>query len=88
MIRENPYACWDYLPNCVRKYYTKKVCVIGTESCGKSTLVRQFAQNEYKSFVLFDFSKVSKEEKTLITQAFLELVELEGYTPMIYGKKE
>lgn len=32
--------------------------------------------------------QLSKEEKTLITQAFLELVELEGYTPMIYGKKE
>ncbi len=32
--------------------------------------------------------QLSKEEKTLITQAFLEAVELEGYTPMIYGKKE
>ncbi|MBR4085744.1 MAG: glycoside hydrolase family 25 protein [Lachnospiraceae bacterium] len=32
--------------------------------------------------------QLSKEEKTLITQAFLEEVELEGYTPMIYGKKE
>ncbi len=32
--------------------------------------------------------QLSKEEKTLITQAFLETVELEGYTPMIYGKKE
>ena len=37
----------------------------GARRIGKSTLVRQFAQNEYKSFVLFDFSKVSKEEKTL-----------------------
>lgn len=35
----------------------------GARRVGKSTLVRQFAQNEYKSFALFDFSKVSKEEK-------------------------
>ena len=39
--------------------------VEGARRVGKSTLVRQFAQNEYKSFVLFDFSKASKEEKEL-----------------------
>lgn len=32
--------------------------------------------------------KLSREEKTAIAKAFLETVELEGYTPMIYGKKE
>ena len=37
----------------------------GARRVGKSTLVRQFAQNEYKSFALFDFSKASKEEKAL-----------------------
>ncbi len=51
MIRENPYACWDYLPNCVRKYYTKKVCVIGTESTGKTTLVRKLAKELNTSHV-------------------------------------
>lgn len=39
--------------------------VEGARRVGKSTLVRQFAQNEYKSFVLFDFAKASKEEKEL-----------------------
>ena len=39
--------------------------VEGARRVGKSTLVRQFAQNEYKSFALFDFSKASKEEKAL-----------------------
>lgn len=37
----------------------------GVRRVGKSTLVRQFAKNEYKSFALFDFSKASKEEKAL-----------------------
>ena len=44
MIRNNPYECWEYLPRCVQKYYTKKVCVIGTESTGKTTLVRKLAK--------------------------------------------
>ena len=43
-IRKNPYKYFDYLPNCVKKYYTKKVCIIGTESCGKTTLVRNLAK--------------------------------------------
>lgn len=42
-IRQNPYKYFDYLPNIVKKYYTKKVCIIGTESCGKTTLVRNLA---------------------------------------------
>lgn len=37
----------------------------GARRVGKSTLVRQFAKNEYKSFALFDFSKASKEEMDL-----------------------
>ena len=43
-IRENPYKYFDYLPRSVQKDYVKKVCIIGTESCGKSTLVRNLAK--------------------------------------------
>lgn len=39
--------------------------VEGARRVGKSTLVRQFAQKEYKSYALFDFSKASKDEKEL-----------------------
>lgn len=41
------------------------ILVEGARRVGKSTLVRQFAQNEYKSFALFDFSKTSKAEREL-----------------------
>lgn len=43
MIRENPYKYYGYLPKVVQQYYVKKVCVVGTESCGKSTLVKNLA---------------------------------------------
>ena len=42
-IRTNPYKYYDYLPRIVQRYYVKKVCVVGTESCGKTTLVRNLA---------------------------------------------
>lgn len=37
----------------------------GARRVGKSTLVKDFAQNEYESYILLDFSKVSKEIKAL-----------------------
>ena len=35
----------------MQKYYTKKICIVGTESCGKSTLVRNLAKYFNTSFV-------------------------------------
>jgi len=43
-IRRDLYAHWDMLPDGVKPYFTKKVAVIGTESCGKSTLVKKLAK--------------------------------------------
>lgn len=43
-IRKNPYQYFSYLPRIVQRYYTKKVCIIGTESCGKTTLIRNLAK--------------------------------------------
>ena len=43
-IRNNPYKYYEYLPNIVKKHYIKKVCILGTESCGKTTLVRNLAK--------------------------------------------
>ena len=44
MIRKNPYEYYDYLPKCVKEDYIKKVCIIGTESCGKTTLVKNLSK--------------------------------------------
>ena len=52
MIRSNPYKYYDCLPSIVQKYYVKKVCVIGTESCGKTTLVKNLARYYNTSCVL------------------------------------
>ena len=43
-IRNNPFKYYEYIPNNVRSYYNKKIIIVGTESCGKSTLVRNLAK--------------------------------------------
>lgn len=37
----------------------------GARRVGKSTIVEQFAKNEYKSYILIDFNKASQEVKSL-----------------------
>lgn len=43
-IRSDPLKYFEYLPKVVQPYFVKKVVVLGTESCGKSTLVRNLAK--------------------------------------------
>ncbi|WP_449536256.1 multifunctional transcriptional regulator/nicotinamide-nucleotide adenylyltransferase/ribosylnicotinamide kinase NadR [Ferdinandcohnia sp. Marseille-Q9671] len=34
---------WEYIPEVAKPYFVKKVVILGTESCGKSTLTRNLA---------------------------------------------
>lgn len=43
-IREHPLAHWEYLPPCVRPHYVRRVCIIGPESTGKTTLAAKLAR--------------------------------------------
>jgi len=42
-IRTQPLQHWKYIPDCVRPYFVKRVCIFGPESTGKSTLARDLA---------------------------------------------
>ena len=50
-IRQDPFKYYDYLPTIVQRHYIKKVCVLGTESCGKSTLVRNLSKSFNTTYV-------------------------------------
>jgi len=43
MIRSDPYANWDFLEPPVRAWYAKRVCVLGAESTGTTTLAQALA---------------------------------------------
>lgn len=44
-IRENPLKHWEFLPEEVRSYYLKKVCIFWPESTWKSTLAKNLAKH-------------------------------------------
>jgi HTH-type transcriptional regulator, transcriptional repressor of NAD biosynthesis genes len=43
-VRADPMRHWEMIPECVRPYFVKRVCVFGPESTGKSTLARDLAR--------------------------------------------
>lgn len=50
-VRDNLYANWEYLPSIVRKDYCLRVVVMGVESAGKSSLVKNLAKLYNTSWV-------------------------------------
>ena len=63
---ENMYfkrKAYDELLEWKNKYADKYAVLLeGARRVGKSTIAERFAANEYKSYILIDFSKVSNEE--------------------------
>lgn len=43
-VRDDPMANWRFIPPAVRPHYVKRVCLLGPESTGKSTLARELAR--------------------------------------------
>ncbi len=51
VVRSAPLRHWEMLPECVRPYYLKRVCIFGPESTGKSTLARDLARRFNTAYV-------------------------------------
>lgn len=48
MVRENPLDCLDWVSPLVRAFYIKRICIVGAESTGKTTLAQELARH-YKT---------------------------------------
>lgn len=50
LIRETPFKYWDYILGSARPFFSKKVLITGTESCGKTTITKYLAKIFYTSW--------------------------------------
>lgn len=50
-IRARPLKYWEYLEPPVRGYYAKRVCIVGAESTGKTTLAERLATHYQTNWV-------------------------------------
>lgn len=44
-VRKDPYANWDFMEPCVRAWFAKRVCILGAESTGTTTLASALAEH-------------------------------------------
>ncbi len=51
MIRENTFLHWEHIPEEIRYYFIKKICIYGPESTGKSVLTEKLANYYNTNFV-------------------------------------
>ncbi len=56
-IRYEPYKYWHYLPDVSKQHFVFKVCLVGTESVGKSTMVQKLGQH-YQAHYLPEYGRV------------------------------
>ena len=62
VVRADPLANWRFLPPCVRPYYVRRVCLLGPESTGKSTLARQLA-DQFATVAVGEYARTLRESR-------------------------
>ncbi len=55
-VRANPGANFEFLPDPVRAYYTKRIAILGPESAGKTTLATELA-DFYKTKPVIEYAR-------------------------------
>lgn len=75
-IRKWAFDNWSYIPTVCKSYYAKKVLVVGGESSGKSTLVKNLAlayNTNYVEEVGRDISAYAGGEDFMLKEDFYEI---------------
>lgn len=79
---EGPFVHWGNIPEFVRPFFVKKVVIVGTESCGKSTLTRYLGK-------IYNTTHVEEFGRTLCDElgGCDGILLLEDYQRIAYGHK-
>lgn len=79
---EGVFHHWEYIPDFVKPYFVKKVVLVGTESCGKSTLTRNLAK-VYNTSYVEEYGRIVCEELGGCEGIIIK----EDYHKIAYGHK-
>jgi HTH-type transcriptional regulator, transcriptional repressor of NAD biosynthesis genes len=61
-VRADAIGCWEYLEPPVRGFYALRVCLVGAESTGKTTLAQSLAEH-YKTVWVAEYGREYSERK-------------------------
>lgn len=74
-VRFDNMKVWEYIPHVAKSYYTKRILVLGGESTGKSTLVKNLAlayNTNYVSEVGRDTCEYAGGEEFMVAEDLIE----------------
>jgi HTH-type transcriptional regulator, transcriptional repressor of NAD biosynthesis genes len=80
--KKGVFRHWEYIPDFVRPYFIKKIVVVGTESCGKSTLTKNLAKI-YNTTYVEEYGRTLCEELGGCDGIMIK----EDYQKIAYGHK-
>jgi len=77
-VRRDPYVNWDFLEPPVRGWFAKRVCVLGAESTGTTTLAQDLARHLETTWVAeygreYSERKVSRGDPVWTSEEFTEI---------------
>lgn len=83
-VRENPLLALDFLEPCVRAYFVKRICIVGAESTGTTTLAQDLAKY-YRTNWVPEYGRTYYEGKMFVengaqwsTQEFEHIAHLQN----------
>lgn len=79
-IRNNPLACWHYLADEAKPFFTVKVAVVGTESTGKSILTQRLAEYFHTAYVPEMAREIVAKTLTVTSEHLEEIARLHALT--------
>ncbi len=62
IVRKDPISAAEFLEPCVRAYFARRVCILGAESTGTTTLARDLAKH-YKTVWVPEYGRMYSEGK-------------------------
>lgn len=68
-VRTDPLGCWEFLEPPVRGYYARRVCLVGAESTGKTTLAQMLAAH-YRTVWVAEYGREYSEQKLAATGSY------------------
>jgi HTH-type transcriptional regulator, transcriptional repressor of NAD biosynthesis genes len=83
-VRENPLAAWEYLEPCVRAYFVRRICVVGAESTGTTTLAQDLAKHYHTTWVpeygrtYFEGKMFGENATNWVTQEFEHIANMQN----------
>ncbi len=80
-IRKDPFKYWEFIPEAVRPYFVKKICIYGAESTGKSVLSEQLAEHygtdfvpEYaRSYIAWNGNRFSYKDMEIVAREHVKM---------------